>query len=80
MIETSNKKEFTSVITIVFSGNSLECETESEYKEKIREQFHQDYEISLTDDEIKITDVQLIHGRWILINNSRVLTYPAVLL
>ena len=63
MIETSNKKEFSSDITIVFSGNSLECETESEYKEKIREQFHQDYEISLTDDEIKITDVQLIHGR-----------------
>ena len=63
MIETDFKKEFTSDITIVFSGNSLECETESEYKEKIREQFHQDYEISLTDDEIKITDVQLIHGR-----------------
>ena len=63
MIEPSNKKEFTSVITVVFSGNSLECETESEYKEKIKEQFLQDYEISLTDDEIKISDVQEIHGR-----------------
>ena len=63
MIQPSNKKEFTSDITIVFSGNSLECETKNEYKEKIRKQFHQEYGISLTDDEIKITDVQEIHGR-----------------
>jgi len=63
MIETNNKKEFTSVITIVFSGNSLECETKSEYIKKTKEQFSDDYNIDLTDDDIKIDDVKEIHGR-----------------
>ena len=63
MIEPNNKKEFTSVITIVFSGNELECETKSEYIKKTKEQFSDDYNIDLTDDDIKIDDVKEIHGR-----------------
>jgi len=65
MIEPNNKKEFTSVITIVFSGNRLECETKSEYIKKTKEVFLDDYNIDLSDDDIKIDDVKEIHGRWL---------------
>ena len=61
MIENNKKKEFSSIITVVFSGNNLECETQSEYIEKTKEQFLDDYNIDLSDDQIKIDDVKEIY-------------------
>ena len=58
-----DNKEFSSTITVVFGGNNLECKTENEYIEKIKEQFLDDYNIDLTDGDIKIDDVKEIHGR-----------------
>ena len=58
-----DNKEFSSTITVVFGGNNLECKNENEYIEKIKEQFLDDYNIDLTDDDIKIDDVKEIHGR-----------------
>ena len=63
MIENNEKKEFSSTITVVFSGNNLECETKSEYIEKTKELFLDDYNIDLSDDQIKIDDVKEILGR-----------------
>ena len=45
-------KEYWSTITIKFGGNNLECESEEEYKKQIKEQYHDEYGINLTDDEI----------------------------
>jgi len=49
-------KEYWSTITIKFGGNNLECEGEEEYKKQIKEQYHDEYGINLTDDEIKVEE------------------------
>jgi hypothetical protein len=49
-------KEYWSTITIKFGGNNLECESEEEYKKQIKEQYHDEYGINLTDDEIKVEE------------------------
>jgi len=41
----------------------LECETKSEYIKKTKEVFLDDYNIDLSDDDIKIDDVKEIYGR-----------------
>jgi hypothetical protein len=47
-------KEYKSIITIKFGGNNLECESEEEYRKRIKENFYEQYNIDLRDDEIKI--------------------------
>ena len=49
-------KEYWSTITIKFGGNNLECESEEEYKKRIKENFWEEYNIDLRDDEIKIEE------------------------
>jgi hypothetical protein len=45
-------KSFTSVVSIQFYGNEIEAETKEEYIEKLKDLFHEEYNINLTDDEI----------------------------
>jgi hypothetical protein len=45
-------KSFTSVVSIQFYGNEIEAETKEEYIEKLKDLFHEEYNITLTDDEI----------------------------
>ena len=47
-------KEYYSIITIKFGGNNLECESETEYRKQIKENFYEQYNIDLRDDELKI--------------------------
>ena len=45
-------KSFTSVVSIQFYGNEIEAETKEEYIEKLKDLFHEEFNINLTDDEI----------------------------
>jgi hypothetical protein len=45
-------KSFSSVVSIQFYGNEIEAETKEEYIEKLKDLFHEEYNITLTDDEI----------------------------
>ena len=45
-------KSFISVVSIQFYGNEIEAETKEEYIEKLKDLFHEEYNITLTDDEI----------------------------
>jgi hypothetical protein len=45
-------KEFTSVVSIQFYGNSLEAENEADYIAKLKALFQEEYNINLSDDEI----------------------------
>ena len=47
-------KEYWSTITIKFGGNNLECDSEEEYKKRIKENFYEEYNIDLRNDELKI--------------------------
>jgi len=47
-------KEYQSTITITFDGNNLEAESEEDYIQKLKDQFHEDFEINLENDEIRI--------------------------
>tara|TARA_R110000765_G_scaffold272841_1_gene371496 strand:+ start:1049 stop:1201 length:153 start_codon:yes stop_codon:yes gene_type:complete len=49
-------KVYTSTITVLWSGNNHECENKDEYKKIVKDQFKEEYGISLTDDEIKIDE------------------------
>jgi len=51
-------KEYWSTIIIKFGGNNLECENEEEYRSQIKEQFLEEFNISLEDKEIKIEGVK----------------------
>jgi len=44
--------EYTSLITIVFSINNLEADSVEDYKQRLKENFKEDFNIELTDDEI----------------------------
>jgi len=48
--------EFYSDITVTWSGNNLECKNKEEYKKQIKEQFLDEYGITLDDKEIKINE------------------------
>ena len=45
-------RNFSSVVSIQFYGNEIEAETKEEYIEKLKDLFHEEYNITLTDDEI----------------------------
>ena len=45
-------KEYCSIICVNFWGNNLECESEEEYIKQIKKQYHEEYGLYLTDDEI----------------------------
>ena len=45
-------KEFTSIVSIQFYGNSLEAENEADYIAKLKALFQEEYNINLSDDEI----------------------------
>jgi hypothetical protein len=45
-------KSFTSVVSLQFYGNHIEAETQEEYIQKLKDLFHEEYNINLSDDEI----------------------------
>jgi hypothetical protein len=45
-------KNFSSVVSLQFYGNEIEAETKEEYIEKLKDLFREEYNISLSDDEI----------------------------
>ncbi len=47
-------KEYWSTITIKFDGNNFEAESEEDYIQKLKDQFHEDFNINLENDEIEI--------------------------
>ena len=51
-------KEFKCVVKLEIGGFNHEAKDEEEYRELVKEQFFEDYGISLTDNEI--TEVELI--------------------
>lgn len=53
------EKQFTSTITLVFSGNEDCAVNQEEYRQKVKERFYEDYGIELSDNEItQIEEVQ----------------------
>ena len=46
-------KEYTSTITVTWSLNNHEASSEQEYRDRVKDQFYDEYGISLSDDEIK---------------------------
>ena len=49
-------KTFYSNITLKFSGNGIEADNKEQYIEFLKEQFYEEYGISLDDDEIEIVE------------------------
>ena len=45
-------KNFSSVVSLQFYGNEIEAETKEEYIEKLKDLFHEEFNISLSNDEI----------------------------
>ena len=45
-------KEFTCLVELSFSGNNYEADSVEEYKQKVKDNFLQEFDITLTDDEI----------------------------
>lgn len=45
-------KNFSSVVSLQFYGNEIEAETKEEYIHRLKELFHEEYNINLSDDEI----------------------------
>ena len=46
-------KEYTSTITVTWSINNHEASSEEDYRDKVKDQFYDQYGITLSDDEIK---------------------------
>ena len=49
-------KKYYSNITLKFSGNGIEADNKEQYIEFLKEQFYEEYGISLDDDEIEIIE------------------------
>jgi hypothetical protein len=45
-------RNFSSVVSIQFYGNDIEAESKEEYIKKLKDLFHEEFNINLTDDEI----------------------------
>ncbi len=45
-------RNFSSVVSLQFYGNDIEAETKEEYIEKLKDLFHEEYNINLSNDEI----------------------------
>tara|TARA_X000001036_G_scaffold371243_1_gene358173 strand:+ start:224 stop:397 length:174 start_codon:yes stop_codon:yes gene_type:complete len=45
-------KEFTCLVELSFSGNNYEADSVKEYKQKVKDNFLQEFDITLIDDEI----------------------------
>ena len=45
-------KEFTCLVELSFSGNNYEADSVEEYKQKVKDNFLQEFDITLIDDEI----------------------------
>ena len=45
-------KEFNCLVELSFSGNNHEADSVKEYKQKVKDNFLQEFDITLTDDEI----------------------------
>jgi len=45
-------KEFTCLVELSFSGNNFEADNVEQYKQKVKDNFLQEFDITLTDDEI----------------------------
>ena len=52
----NKEKEYSCNITIKFSGNMLKANSKSDYIEKLKEDFHENYGIGIDDNEI--TDIE----------------------
>lgn len=46
-------KEYTSTITVTWSLNNHEATSEQDYRDRVKDQFYDEYGITLSDDEIK---------------------------
>ena len=51
-------KEFTCVVRIEFGGNNFEAKNKTDYKDKVKESFQNEFGIDLVDDEIKEIEEQ----------------------
>jgi len=45
-------KEFTCLVELSFTCNNYEADSVEEYKQKVKDNFLQEFDITLTDDEI----------------------------
>ena len=51
--EVDKMKEYTSTITVTWSINNHEASSKQDYIDRVKEQFYDEYGITLSDDEIK---------------------------
>jgi len=49
-------KEYTSVVNLSFGGNNLETTSKEEYIKMLKAIFLEEYNITLTDDEITVSE------------------------
>lgn len=45
-------KEFTCLVQLSFNGNNYEADNVEQYKQKVKDNFLQEFDITVTDDEI----------------------------
>ena len=45
-------KEFNCLVEVFFNGNNFEADNVEEYKQKVKDNFIQEFDIALTDNEI----------------------------
>ena len=55
-------KTWTSVITYSVFDMGRECETEQEYRERVKETFREDHNIELRDDEINEIEFEEVNN------------------
>ena len=53
-------KEYSSTVTVTFSGNHFKAESKKDYIKLLKENFLEEYGIELSDDEITIDDDSII--------------------
>lgn len=53
-------KEYTSTVTVTWSINNHEASSEEDYRDKVKDQFYDEYGITLSDYEIKDVEVNKI--------------------
>ena len=46
-------KEYTSNVTVTWSINNHEASSKQDYRDRVKDQFYDEYGITLSDDEIK---------------------------
>ena len=56
--EAEQPKEFYSKVTIVMDGMTLEADSKDHYRDLIRDQFYQEFGITLIDSEIEVYEVK----------------------